>query len=475
MNRSFSADQLPDSVELPQSDTSPILGHASYLACLGHAGLTPLSAVPASGFISVLGSVVSISEPKKTNGQQGHRLIKVQLTDPTISANPLPITYMIFCSPNALPPALHSGDIVHLREIKCQKYNGWPQLLKNRSTTYDIFSPGTPADGDNNVHRLVRYLRTACMPVAARTSSGYHRLIADMRPGVYGDVAVEVLSIEQPQTSVIQNTPNVRCLVTDYSENPSLPCDRFASVPGSRVIPCDFNNLKDIPKMPKLSVGDALWLRNCSMLTDPDWGVRLSVSINPVYPRTLIVKPLTPEIHGASEFMARKRELTKAAADADYASDAVDAADVDDDNENYNDNAAEDDAEDLPDATKLSDVCASSKVNVRYRVRATVTKAYPSTTDGTLVDPECRAILELSDTDNSAKCLAFFLATTPPSLLELLHMPADSEDVDEAKRRISRILATPRKVDLVVAACLVPGPHDIPTRCLLIEKFISPI
>ncbi|KAJ1841896.1 hypothetical protein LPJ73_005970 [Coemansia sp. RSA 2703] len=220
--------------------------------------------------------------------------------------------------------------------------------------------------------------------------------------------------------------------------------------------------------MPELSVGCSLRLRNCQMLNDPEWGVRLSISKDTKYPRSLVVKLLDPTMCGVNELLDRKNECR---------AEPADAASVSEDG----DNATEEDAEDLPDATALSDVCASSKVNVRYRVRATVTKSYPSSVEESLVDDQCRAILELSDaTDaadgrSSAKCLAFFLATTPPSLLKLLHLPADCVDKQEAMQRISRILAAPREVDLIVAACLVPGPHDIPTRCLLIEKFISPI
>ncbi|KAJ2785573.1 hypothetical protein GGI15_001882 [Coemansia interrupta] len=472
-----------------------LLDNAAYVACLAQNSLTPLNAVPTSGIVSVLGCVLSFSEPRRTSGRQQHYCMRIRLVDPTILADNRSITYMVFDALDALPQITHTGDVIWLTNVKCQPYNGYPQLLKNHSTAYRITRHDESLD-DDGCHPLIRYLRAACSgrvggqpmtpsaiasPPASSTialppvssSSAYYRLVADMHPGQYADVSVEVLAIQPPRTDALNNTLSLRCLVTDYSENPNLPCDLFASVPGHRVIPCDFSYPDDIPKMPELSVGCALWLRNCQMLADPEWGVRLSVTKDAKYPRTLVVKPLTPDMHGVGEFIARKRDCPGGEADASDA--AIDAADVVADNGDDNDAVAED----LPAVTRLSDVCASSKVNVRYRVRATVTRTYPSAANDALIGDECRAILELSDTPSdggdSAKCLAFFLATKPQSLFKLLHMPADSVDMDEARRRIGRILATPQKVDLVVGACLVPGPQDIPTRCLLIEKFISPI
>ncbi|KAJ1822059.1 hypothetical protein LPJ75_000564 [Coemansia sp. RSA 2598] len=509
------------------SDGEVISSSADFTKHLDANHLTPLSMLsPVSQQASMLVVVSTLGKVSHANNGMDY-FMSFRIVDPTIypihpkgGQNTIAIT--IFRRSMAeFPTDVKPSDIMYLDNVQVNDFNGKITLSARRACRWNIIGAGQPID--SSLHPMVGYLRnwwTQC-GVSDLTLSGdtgytnkdaasttavvqqqqqpqqqqavsaqslslvgpavskhkYLRTVSEIRPDMYPDLHLEILAVDPPQTDAHGRIVVQRCLATDYSQNPALASDRHQEVPGSRVIPCDFVETDEIPRMPELAVGKIYKLRHTHVVKDDDWGMCVRVTRDVKYPRTLVVVEVSPYSEDLRQFFERKEAcgiLLAAQKELALASSVARPE------------------RSLELARQASSGCHQPPagkqpnkapiINVKYRIKAGVIRRQPAeaweTLDAKNQQIASRFILELSQGDS--KCLALFLARGSQKLhallgLEPLETQQGNSGLERTRiiKRIERLFAL-EHIDLIVASFLVSlGSDGALARCLLITDVLS--
>ncbi|KAJ2003085.1 hypothetical protein H4R26_003259 [Coemansia thaxteri] len=279
--------------------------------------LHPLRDAASTNMPNLLVLVSSYTEPTRSSGTDYKMVLRT--LDPTLPSGDT-VTLMIFRkSTNEMPDIRSAGDILYLESVKVQTFNGRDQLITNYSTKWEVLHAQQEVD---SLHPIFRYLReswgpqatpgsfTVSSPVGANLSSKYlkqvHQLDASTQ---YADLLVELLHIAAPTQSAGTLGSVVKCLVTDYSENPLLHEVSTLTNPkvqGKRLLWCTIHRPASIPALPELKANAKYRLRGAKILYTSGMGLTVEVAPNEKFPNTRVVHQVQDSLPDLKPLLKRR-------------------------------------------------------------------------------------------------------------------------------------------------------------------------
>ncbi|KAJ2066856.1 hypothetical protein GGI08_001665 [Coemansia sp. S2] len=425
---------------------------------------------------TILCTVSNFSPAVKSSGTD-HKLV-VRLTDPTLPRGET-VTWMTFRNIHNMPNIKSAGDIVYLENVKVQEFSGKPQLLSNYSTRWEVLSIDQDTEGLNPIFKYLRdwwqgggiSTQSPVQPIVAGRKQ-YLKNVSDLDDNSrFPDLLVQLIHIRDAEPSAAHVRSALRCLVTDYTENPLLHDVEIPTpVRGKRLLWCIINNPDDIPGLPELQINHYYRIRGAKVVVDRREGLIVVVERNAIYPKTRVVNEVTAGLPELRELVERSKKYSRVSNSRDVGNRPllIDTT-IPPPTHAVSTRTAPHPALLPPpvlspprpefmkaETTRISDITSEQQTtSTRYHIRAQIVDVYPDSAEQACMS-DIRVVLEVAD--DSGSCLVLCQGESAAEFIGLKSrnlgdMVTSLVPIwDQAEEEDSDWL------DLCVASILMPGP-----------------
>ncbi|KAJ1821399.1 hypothetical protein GGH91_001361 [Coemansia sp. RSA 2671] len=450
---------FPERIRALGIDGSPVASVPEYVEQLHDHGLVALKEL-APGAASMVCVVSNFIPAARTSGTDFKMVVRV--SDPTMLSNDT-VTFVVFRELGAMPDIRGAGDVLYLEDVKVQEFSGKPQLVSKHSTIVEVLHSGDSVD---DLLPLFSYLRRGSGPqgVPQSVRSEYLKSVSELGENTrYVDLLVELLHV-RPASHF--SRPALRCVVTDYTENPLLhDVEVHTGVPGSRCLWCTVIGPGDIPGLPELVVGHFYRLRGAKVVVDRMDGLVVSIERNDKFPKTKVVNEVVRGLPELGALLTRREQCKNRVSrpmlidttapptliPAPPTVSAIPAAPIP---------AAIAPAEPefvAADVTPISAITGGPDLGTRYHVRVQIVDVFPDSAHDACQLPDLRVVLEVADASGS--CLLLCQGRAVEELVGLRSMGMGERLAALMAVWDQAEAAEASWIDLCVAPMVMPGPE----------------